>query len=163
MHSYWHHFIVPTVILLTLQLGCSGGGYEEAVDRLDGDTTIQIDLSNTAVTDADLLEMEFPKSLRVISLQNTAISDDGVEALLDAENLEQVILSNTEITSASMEILEQLPKLRSLDIAGKNINKSVAFDFYKKILSKNPPKQLGNRASQEYLNSTKNNANQRSE
>jgi len=147
MHSYWHHFIVPTVILLTLQLGCSGGGYEQQIEKLEGRTTIRIDLSNTRITDADLLAMEFPISLAEISLENTAITDAGLEALLEAKNLEQLNLGNTQITPACMEILEQLPNLQTVNVAGENIDQSTAFEFFKKIASKNPTRSIGNKAS----------------
>jgi hypothetical protein len=151
MHSYWHHYIVPTIILLTLQLGCSGGGYEQQIENLEGRTTIRIDLSNTRITDADLLAMEFPISLAEISLENTAITDAGVEALLDAKNLEQVNLGNTQITPACMEILEQLPNLQTVNVAGENIDRDTAFEFFKKIASKNQASPLGNKASIKYF------------
>lgn len=147
MHHYFSFPILLILFFATLQLGCSGRGYEETVNDLEGKTVIQIDLSNTAVTDADLLAMEFPDALQTISLENTAITDAGVESLLGAENLEQVNLGNTEITPASMKILEQLPKLQTVNIAGKNITPSVAFDFFKKIASKNSRNSLGNKAS----------------
>ncbi len=152
MHSYWHHFIVPTVILLTLQLGCSGGGYEQQIEHLEGQTTIRIDLSNTDITDADLLALELPSSLHTISLENTAITDAGLEALLEAKNLEQVNLGNTQITPACMVILEQLPNLQSVNVAGKNIDQATAFEFFKKIASKNPSRSMGNKASIKLFN-----------
>jgi len=143
---------VFSLCCLPLQSGCGSRNYEKTVESLDGKTVIQIDLSNTAVTDADLLAMEFPDALQAISLENTAITDAGVESLLGAENLEQVNLGNTEITPASMKILEQLPKLQSANIAGKNIASSIAFDFFKKIAAKNPRNSLGNKASIKFFN-----------
>ena len=147
MHSYWHHFIVPTILLLSLQLGCSGGGYEQQIEKLEGRTTIQVDLSNTQITDADLLALELPSSLHTISLENTAITDAGVEALLDAKNLEHVNLGNTKITPACMEVLEQFPYLQTVNVAGENIDRDTAFEFFKKISSKNPARPISNNAT----------------
>ena len=151
MHSYWHHCVLPAIILLSLQLGCSGGGYEQQIGNLEGKTTIQIDLSNTQITDADLLAIELPRSLQAISLENTAITDAGVEALLGAKNLEQVNLGNTKITPACMELLEQLPNLQSVNIAGENIDQAMAFDFYQKVVAKNPKASIGNKASVKFF------------
>jgi len=138
---------VFSLCCLPLQSGCGSRNYEKTVESLDGKTVIRIDLSNTKVTDTDLAGIEFPDSLQAISLANTAITDVGVKTLLDAKNLEQVDLENTQITPASMEILEQLPKLQVVNIAGENVSPSVAFDFYKKIVAKNPGGGLGNKAS----------------
>ena len=157
-----HYFSLPILLILfiaALQLGCSGRGYEERVNDLEGKTAISIDLSNTAVTDADLLAMEFPDSLRGISLENTGITDAGVESLLGAQNLERVNLGNTEITPASMKILEQLPKLKMVNITGKNITSSAAFEFFKKIAAKNPRNSLGNKASIKFFSPSNDNQN----
>ena len=151
MFSYHrHHFGILAVISLTCQIGC-GGGYESRIETLEGKTTIQIDLSNTQITDADLLALELPSSLQAISLENTAITDAGVDALLGAKNLEQVNLGNTKITPACMEILEQLPNLQSVNVAGENINQAMAFDFYQKIVAKNPAGSMGNKASVKFF------------
>ena len=149
MHFNWLHYSIYTIFFAML-LGCSGG-YEAQIEKLEGRTTIRIDLSNTQITDADLLAMEFPISLAEISLENTAITDAGVEALLGAKNLEQVNLGNTKITPACMELLEQLPNLQSVNIAGENIDQAMAFDFYQKVVAKNPKASIGNKASVKFF------------
>ena len=127
-------------------LGCSGG-YEAQIEKLEGRTTIRIDLSNTQITDADLLAMEFPISLAEISLENTAITDAGVEALLGAKNLEHINLGNTKITPACMELLEQFPHLQTVNVAGDNIDRATAFEFFKVISAKNQARPFGNNAT----------------
>ncbi len=150
MSPYRQKFVVLAVIALTLQLGC--GGYEEQIENLKGKTAIWIDLSNTQITDADLLALKLPRSLQSISLENTAITDAGVEALLVAKNLEQVNLGNTKITPACIALLEQLPNLRSVNIGGENIDQATAIDFFKKIIAKNSTSSIGDKESIKFFN-----------
>ena len=78
------------MVLLFLQTGC-GGNYQQAVEGWGGKTVIRVDLSNTEVTDDDLVAIDFPDTLREISLANTGITDEGVQTLSQYENLDLLI------------------------------------------------------------------------
>ena len=109
------------MVLLFLQAGC-GGNYQQAVEDWGGKTVIRVDLSNTEVTDDDLVAIDFPAELRALSLANTGITDEGVQALSQYENLEFINLNNTQITNQSLGLLKQFPSLRSANVTTDTVS-----------------------------------------
>ena len=110
-----------SMVLLFLQTGC-GGNYQQAVEGWGGKTVIRVDLSNTEVTDDDLVAIDFPDELRALSLANTGITDEGVRALSQYENLEFINLNNTQITNQSLGLLKQFPNLRSANVTTDTVS-----------------------------------------
>jgi hypothetical protein len=65
-----------------------------------------VDLSDTAVTDADLVHLSSLRGLQKVNLRHTAISDNSVPHLLCIEGLEDIGLSDTKVTDAGIRRLK---------------------------------------------------------
>ncbi len=83
---------------------------------------VHVDLGGTAITDEDLISLDFPETLRSISLRDSTISDAGVQELIRGTNIEQIDLTNTQITDASLDALMKLPRLYVGNVASSDIN-----------------------------------------
>lgn len=90
--------------------------YAEQVRSLNGELQIHLGLSDTPVTDEDLVDLPLTDSVRSISLRNTNISDAGLKELIRAHNLYALDLSGTRITDASAETLNKFPLLSKINV-----------------------------------------------
>lgn len=110
-------------------------------------TIVEVDLTSTWVTDADLTRIGTLKQLRRLNLSHTKISDLGLEHLRDLENvtylnchycefisdggiaylkrwvnLEYLNLRGTEVTSRVFEHIANMKKLKILDVGFSRVN-----------------------------------------
>lgn len=72
----------------------------------------QLDLHNTAVTDAGLKDLAGMTALTQLHLNGTAVTDAGLEPLKDLAALEYLNLYGTAVTDAGLKNLEGLKKLK---------------------------------------------------
>ena len=75
---------------------------------------IQLDLSNSDVSDAGLSHISGMLSLEKLYLQNTSVSDKGVVYLSSLARLSYLNLYGTAVTDASLDVLGKLPSLKKL-------------------------------------------------
>ena len=112
---------------LALLSGCGqtpDGRAAAAVERLGGKVKfagedsqraiVEVDLSRTPVTDADLDLLRPLAQLRAINLSGTAITDRGLAALRDCRSLKKLNLNLTKVSDAGLASLVDLPELEEL-------------------------------------------------
>jgi len=109
-------------LLLGLVAGCGGSLNEEQLaavakmQQLGGRVSFsrggyEIDMSTTAIQDADLVQLQRIPNLRTLDLQNTRVTDAGLAHLKPIETLEMVILVRTMVTrEAAQDLQKSLPK-----------------------------------------------------
>lgn len=85
------------------------------------DSALVVDLEETGVTDADLLQLAGNLVMEELRLGGTAVSDAGVRYLARLDTLEFLDLSLTQVTDASIPIIAALPNLTTLWIGGTNV------------------------------------------
>jgi hypothetical protein len=111
--------ISTALLLLVVMLGCSskrdlaiaeierlGGTYrcdEESSDK----AIVDVRLTGTQVTDADLEHLKGLTRLHALWLESTRVTDAGLEHLERLSNLRQLYLQNTRVTDAGVEKLKQ--------------------------------------------------------
>jgi len=124
MHRFFQITPAGLWVCLLSPLLCGGCScsYEAKLQELGGKSILQIDLSNSQVTDTDLESLELPANTRKILLQNTQVSDRCIDTLKRYENLEFVDLTNTEITSESLSQLKSFPNLRWANVRAENVD-----------------------------------------
>jgi len=129
-------------------MGCGGtshDNYAQQISDLGGEMHVHVDLGGTAITDEDLMSLDFPDTLRSISLRDSSISDAGAEELMRGQNIEQIDLTNTQITDASLDALMKLPRLHVGDVASSDITPE-AFGKFRFFISDRIP-SISNRSS----------------
>ena len=95
------------------------------IRSLDGDLQIHLDLSDTPVTDEDLVDLPLTDSVRSISLENTNVSDNGLKELIRARNLYALDLSGTRITDDAAQTLNKLPLLAKIDLRNTQMSQAM--------------------------------------
>jgi hypothetical protein len=75
-----------------------------------------LNLSNTSITDAGMLEISELKDLRTLALGETRLDDAGLKQLRGMTTLKSLDLSNTRVTGAGLQELRELVNLTSLDL-----------------------------------------------
>ena len=88
-----------------------------------------IDLTGTAVTDDDLVEIGGLTELTHLVLNNTKITDAGLAHLAQLPNLKQLELSGTSITNDGVHYIANLPKLEVLILKRCNISDGAVSDL----------------------------------
>jgi Leucine-rich repeat (LRR) protein len=86
---------------------------------------IEVDLSNTGVTNADLQLLKDLPDLRVLILggtQGTKVTDKGLEHLKGSVNLQRLHLYGTPITDEGLVHLKGLTDLRLLNLVGTRVS-----------------------------------------
>jgi len=78
-------------------------------DQLEG-----LDLSGTAVTDADLLALRGLAKLLDLSLARTQVSDAGLASLKGLPKLRRLVLDGTPVNGRGLDHLKELPALTDL-------------------------------------------------
>ena len=86
----------------------------ENIDRLAGLTTLH--LGNTPITDAGLVHLKGLTQLRALWLDDTQVTDAGLEHLKCLTGLTHLRLSGTSISDRGLEHLAELTDLESLTI-----------------------------------------------
>lgn len=134
-------------------LFCGGCSYEAKLQELGGKAILQIDLSNSQVTDTDLESLDLPTNTRRIFLKNTQVSDSGVDALRRYENLEFIDLSGTQITSESLDKLKSFPNLRSASVRADNVDPKEIRAFLKYLREKEVERAKNSNSNEAIRNS----------
>lgn len=82
------------------------------IDRVPHLTDLSI--GHTAITDSGLKQVAYARKLEVLSLAGVSISDTGLESLSELTNLRELDLRGTRVTDAGMKSLHQLHRLEFL-------------------------------------------------
>lgn len=94
-----------------------------ARDRvLPGTPATEVDLSGTAVTNADLRLLSNRDEIRTLNLHRTGISDAGVEHLKSLSHLTTLTIGDTRVTNAGLEALTSLDQLQFIGLHGTRVN-----------------------------------------
>jgi serine/threonine protein kinase/Leucine-rich repeat (LRR) protein len=78
------------------------------------DALISLDLSGTAISDADIRHLKGLTHLRRLTLDGTPIRGAGLESLAGLTHLVELVLSGTQITGTGLEHLRDLRELQTL-------------------------------------------------
>ena len=96
--------------------------------RLAGNRTFRVfekstvvNLSETAITDAELVHLADLNGLERLNLNETEITDTGLEQLETLTGLKALDLSGTQITGKGLKHLANLTKLEYLYLAGTQV------------------------------------------
>jgi hypothetical protein len=81
----------------------------------------QIVLAKSAVSDADLAQLEGLAGLRVLKLQMGSVTDAGMPHLARLENLEELALWKSPISDAGLTELAGLKKIKGLNLPDSTI------------------------------------------
>src|SRR5947209_8334200 len=81
-----------------------------------GKPVVEVDLSETALTDIDLKELTGLKQLRELNLGSTQVTDSGLKALAAFTQLQSLDLGGTSVTDAGLKALAALNRLQSLNL-----------------------------------------------
>jgi internalin A len=92
------------------------GGKVTVDDKQPGKPVVEVNLSQTKVTDAGLKELREFKSLRTLDLAYTQVTDAGLKELKELKSLQSLSLENTQVTDAGLKELKELKNLQLLDI-----------------------------------------------
>jgi uncharacterized membrane protein len=102
-----------------LRAACAGAAADCGGEQLRAllplaDHVVELDLSGTAIEDADLETVARLHRLTRLSLDRTAVGDPGLARLDTLRHLEYLNLYGTAVTDAGLAALEPLTSLRSL-------------------------------------------------
>jgi hypothetical protein len=127
---------------LALLSGCGqtpDGRAAAAVERLGGKlkfagedahrAVVEVDLSRTPATDADLDVLRPLAQLRAVNLSGAAITDRGLAALGDCRSLKKLNLNLTKISDAGLASLADLPELEELYLIETALTDASAADL----------------------------------
>jgi hypothetical protein len=95
-----------------------------ALKNLDPHAIQSLDLSGSAVKDADLDEIVHFNRLNEIDLSNTEISDKGIESIAKIHSLKRVWLDHSKVTDQALKILTALQELQKVSFVGTEITES---------------------------------------
>jgi hypothetical protein len=95
-----------------------------ALKNLDPHAIQSLDLSGSAVKDADLNEIVHFNRLNEIDLSNTEISDKGIETIAKIHSLKRVWLDHSKVTDQALKILTALQELQKVSFVGTEITES---------------------------------------
>ena len=100
----------------------TGGSFIRAYNS----NIVEVDLTSTWVTDADLEKLVSMPHLRKIDLSYTWITDIGLEHLKPLENVEELTLHYTEnITDGGIAHIKHWKNLKRLDVRGTKVTSRV--------------------------------------
>ena len=95
-------------------LGVSFGDAELATLKPLREWIVDLDLSETAVTDASAPALSGMANLRTLRLNGTRVGDATLAALAPLSQLESIALFRTDVTDTGARVLTQLPQLRRI-------------------------------------------------
>lgn len=72
-----------------------------------GKPLVSVDLSNTKITDQNLVILREIKSIKWLNLARTQVTDACVEHLVGLVELNRLVLSTTQVTTAGVNKLKQ--------------------------------------------------------
>ncbi|HLN29134.1 MAG TPA: hypothetical protein VK395_15400 [Gemmataceae bacterium] len=98
-----------------------GGSYEPEVAENPDSPIVEISLSGSRATDADLIPVTHFSKLKVLKLDKTQITDSGLAKLKGLAELKNLDLSRTRITDAGLEHLKDMKQLEILSLAGTSV------------------------------------------
>jgi hypothetical protein len=78
----------------------------------------RLNLGETEITDTGLEHLEMLTGLKALDLSGTQITGKGLEHLSNLTNLEYLYLAGTQIADVDLHYLDGLLKIRHLDVAG---------------------------------------------
>jgi thiol-disulfide isomerase/thioredoxin len=109
-----------------------GGKIVQRVEELGGKVTrdqtipgmpvVGMDLSGTAVTDADLSLLSDLPQLRTLNLHRTGVSDAGLQHLKSLSSLTTLTIGDTRITNAGLKALTGLTQLQLIGLHAARVN-----------------------------------------
>ncbi|HWB00144.1 MAG TPA: SUMF1/EgtB/PvdO family nonheme iron enzyme [Pirellulales bacterium] len=116
---------VPAGAFTVVAVSITGSG-KIADGRLDHLASLKglenLDVGNTAVSNAGLADIASLTELKSLSLENTGISDAGLIGLAPFKKLERLSLAaDKKITDAAAEYLIAIKSLRSLSVTGTSL------------------------------------------
>lgn len=82
----------------------------------------RLNLSETSITDTALVHLQPLTGLKALDLRGTEISGQGLEHLSNLTNLEYLYLSDTATDDGDLHYLNQMRKLRHLDFKGTSVS-----------------------------------------
>jgi Leucine-rich repeat (LRR) protein len=81
-------------------------------------------LAGTRITDNGLINLDGLSGLQFLDLSRTAITSEGLLRLENLINLRTLVLSHTKIGDEGLQHLKRLPKLTSLKLTGTKVTKA---------------------------------------
>jgi hypothetical protein len=120
-------YALSTIVVLTL-LATSAMADEDAVvasiKKLGGKVTrdekqperpvVEVNLSYTPVTDADLKDLKEFKQLHRLLLDRTKVTDAGLKEIKELKQLQWLVLSRTAVTDAGLRDIKEFKQLQDL-------------------------------------------------
>ncbi len=98
------------------------GGSFKRDEKIATRPVVEVDLSLTSVTDADLKDLLPLKHLRLLNLTDTLVSDAGIQQLAGFRDLRELVLDDTPVTDGALkELARQRKDWRALSLAGTKI------------------------------------------
>jgi hypothetical protein len=97
------------------------GGAVEVDETRPGRPVVALDLSRSAVTDADLALVAAFSDLEALDLRLTSVGDDGVAHLAGIRTLRFLNLFRTRVSDASLEYLRASAGLETLLVGGTRV------------------------------------------
>ncbi|MEX0612674.1 MAG: hypothetical protein WD229_11195 [Pirellulales bacterium] len=92
-------------------------GGEVGINEDDADPLIlEVDFSQSKVTDADLAQLQELPSIRILNFHNTAITDEGLKHLVGLPDLVLLDLSKTKVTDKGLAQLAGFTNLKRLSL-----------------------------------------------
>ncbi|MBZ0188768.1 MAG: DUF4240 domain-containing protein [Candidatus Obscuribacterales bacterium] len=113
---------IPEGVKLKLKVSPAAIDILCALADLPGDGIHTLDMSRTPVQDAQLINLERLKGLKVLELAYTAISNTGIEILSSLTSLHTLGLTNTAISNSGLSPLCRLTNLKELWLNGTLID-----------------------------------------
>jgi hypothetical protein len=97
-----------------------------------GETRYEVDLSDSNVSDDDLLLIASLDEIVSLKLSSTKITDKGIAHLADHPNLSDVVLSGTEVTNGVLTPLSSLRRLSRVSVDQTAVTREALVRFAKK-------------------------------
>jgi RNA polymerase sigma factor (sigma-70 family) len=90
-------------------------------DQLPGNPVIDINLTQTQVTDADLKDLKVFKNLTGLHLGVTRVTNEGLKYLKELQALQGLNLPLTQVSDEGLKDVTDLQSLRLLNLAGTRV------------------------------------------
>lgn len=112
---------VPAGRNIQLEIRKEGQLELTALKQLDPHAIQSLDLSGSAVKDADLAEIVHFNRLNEIDLSDTQITDSGVENIAKIHSLKKIWLDNSKVTDSALKALTALQELQKVSFVGTEV------------------------------------------
>ncbi len=99
-----------------------GFEWSDLENPLVPEEVMSVDLSNSDVSDAGLVHLQWFNNLKELSLLNTRIGDAGLQHLRELTNLKYLILENTKASDEGLMYLSELKNLEILTLGKTHVS-----------------------------------------